>query len=99
LIGARITLLQGTTVLATTDSRESGRYELGLPELPCGTVELRCEAPGHRDELVENVVVPGHYDFALESAGHAAYGSVIGSRFEEPIPVRQSGSGTSVGPR
>ena len=48
-------------------------------------MELRCEAPGHRDEAVENAVVPGHYDFALQPAGHSVYGSVIGNRFDEPV--------------
>lgn len=85
LIGARITLIQGSVAIAATHSREGGRYGLVLPDLPCGVVEIRCEAPGHRDEWLENVVVPGHYDFALQTAGHAAYGAVIGDRFGEPI--------------
>lgn len=85
LIGARITLQQGEKVIAETVSREAGRYELLLSDLPCGVVELRCQAPGHRDERLENVAVPGHYDFALEAAGPAVYGSVIGDRFAEPI--------------
>jgi hypothetical protein len=85
LVEARVRLVGGGVVVAEAFSGASGRYELTLPELPGGELELHCEAPGHRAQKVAAVVVPGHYDFKLRAAVRGLTGTVIGDRFDEPV--------------
>jgi hypothetical protein len=86
VVEARASLRRSGVVLAETYSMASGRFELELAAPPAGSVELWCEAPGHCDERVEGVVIPGRYEVTLCSAARGVCGLVLGNRFEEPVP-------------
>lgn len=101
LVDARVGLYRGTEVLAEAFSMPSGRYEIVLGEPPLGSVDLRCEAPGHRPAFLERVVVPGRYDVTLRSATREVCGVVLGDRFDDPavgaIVLLTDESGETVG--